>query len=361
MVKPILTLERVEKRFGATQAVHPTDLEMEKGEFIALMGPSGCGKTTTLRMIAGLEFPSAGRILRWENNDITTLPPWKRDAPMVWQNYALFPFKSVVQNVEFGLNQRRRHDRPTRRRKAMEWLDRLGIADFADRRIDQLSGGQRQRVAIARALALEPELLLLDEPLSALDAHLRVRMQSEIKRLHRELGITFVYVTHNQSEAFAMADRVAIMNGGRMEQLGPAREVYRAPATRFVAEFVGANNIFEGTVAEANGREVVFDTALGRFPAPVEGGLAAGSRGAFIVAADRIEVSDAPTGAPNEVAARVMAEEFVGSFVTLILETEAGVEITAQRQQSELDRLALQPGSAVHARWDPAHAYVLPT
>ena len=185
---PILALEQVSKSFGGTVALHPTDLMIEKGEFIALMGPSGCGKTTTLRLIAGLEYASAGRILMWSADDITQTPPWERDMPMVWQSYALFPFLSVLENVEFGLKQKRRLAGPDRRKRALEWLDRLGIAELANRSIHQLSGGQRQRVAIARALALQPEILLLDEPLSALDANLRLHMQSELKRLHNELG-----------------------------------------------------------------------------------------------------------------------------------------------------------------------------
>ena len=361
MAHPILRLEKVSKRFGDSVALHPTDLAIEKGEFIAVMGPSGCGKTTSLRMIAGLETPSEGRILMWETDDITHRPPWERSAPLVWQSYALFPFMTVAQNVEFGLKQRR-IARTERRRRAQEWLERMGIGDFANRKVDQLSGGQRQRVALARALALEPEILLLDEPLSALDAHLRLRMQSELKRLHKELGITFLYVTHNQSEAFAMADRVAILNAGRLQQIGRSQDVYRAPANRFVAEFVGANNIFQGKVKSITGDGAAFETQAGSFHAPINGHAPnIGGEASFLVAADRIDLSTTAPDAENSLPARVIAEEFVGSFVTVFLELETGQELKVQKQQSELEALGLEPGAALFASWRTESAFILPS
>ena len=199
------------------------DLEIAEGEFIALMGPSGCGKTTTLRMIAGLEEPTSGEV-RLAGERVNERKPWKRDTPMVWQSLALFPHLSVRGNVEFGLKMRGLRAKE-RRARTLKWLEQVGIADFANRNIAQLSGGERQRVALARALVTEPQILLLDEPLSALDPHLRVRMQAEITLLQRRLGITFVYVTHNQSEAFAMASRVVIMDHGLIQQIGAPREV----------------------------------------------------------------------------------------------------------------------------------------
>ena len=251
MDEPLLELDGLTKRFGEHEAVSGIDLEIAEGEFIALMGPSGCGKTTTLRMIAGLEEPTSGEV-RLKGERINERKPWERDTPMVWQSLALFPYLSVRGNVEFGLKMRRMPARE-RRARALKWLEQVGIADYANRNIAQLSGGERQRVALARALVTEPRILLLDEPLSALDAHLRVRMQAEITELQRRLGITFVYVTHNQSEAFAMASRVVIMDAGLIQQIGAPREVYRAPANRFVAEFVGTNNIIEGRVRRADG------------------------------------------------------------------------------------------------------------
>lgn len=359
---PILRLEQVTKRFGHTVALHPTNLAIEKGEFIALMGPSGCGKTTTLRMIAGLEFPTAGQILMWDRADITYQPPWERDMPMVWQSYALFPFLSVLENVEFGLKQKRLLVSTDRKKRAMEWLDRLGIADFADRSIHQLSGGQRQRVAIARALALQPEILLLDEPLSALDANLRLHMQSELKRLHAELGITFLYVTHNQSEAFAMADRLAILADGRIQQLGPASEIYRAPANRFVAGFVGAYSILTGRM----GAQGQVETAAGNFRALDGNRPPAGAEAAYLIAADQVTLapgSDAITTDPmaiNEAPAEVLTEEFTGAFVTIVLKLSDNSQMKVQMQQSTRDALAIGPGARMIARWPDSAGYILP-
>lgn len=350
----ILTLDKIEKRFGDAVALHPTSITVQKGEFLALMGPSGCGKSTTLRLIAGLESPSAGSIRNW-TRDITDLPPWERDMPMVWQSYALFPFMTVAENVTFGLKQKRRFAPPDRAKKATEWMERLGISALAARRVDQLSGGQRQRVALARALALEPEILLLDEPLSALDAHLRLQMQSELKRLHRELGITFIYVTHSQSEAFALADRVAIMNGGRLQQLSSARDVYHAPANRFVAQFVGASTILDGKAA-GGGR---FDTAIGPIHATAGMAAAPGAKVSLLIPADRVALSATPTGAQNEVAGVILTEEFTGAFVTLYIALPDGTEMKVQTQQAEIERLDIASGATVHATWPASATYVL--
>ena len=350
----ILTLNELKKSYEGTPALHPLSLKVKKGEFLALMGPSGCGKSTTLRLIAGLEEPCSGEIRLWEK-EITDLPPWERDLPLVWQSYALFPFMTVQQNVEFGLKQRRRMTSSRRQKKAGEWMERLDISVLASRTVQKLSGGQRQRVALARALALEPEILLLDEPLSALDAHLRLQMQSELKRLHGELGITFVYVTHSQSEAFSMADRVAILNEGRLQQIGASRDVYRAPANRFVAEFVGASTIITGTAHEARRIE----TALGMFVA--EGGHkpTPGQPATFIIPSNRVKLTSAASGVCNEVTATIITEEFTGSFVTIHLSLLDGTQMKVQVQQTDLDSLELTAGSILHASWPSEAAYVL--
>ena len=240
MSKPLVVFDKVEKRFADFTAVKPTSFEIAEGEFLAIMGPSGSGKTTTLRMLAGLEAPTGGEI-RLDGRVMNNVKPHERDTPMVWQSLALFPFMNARENVEFGLKMRG-VDAATRRRKALEWLERLGIGQFAERNVAKLSGGQRQRVALARSLVTEPKILLLDEPLSALDAHLVIRMQSVLTKLQKELGITFVYVTHSQSEAFAMADRVIIMAQGEIAQIGKAKDIYRAPANKFVAEFFQAED-----------------------------------------------------------------------------------------------------------------------
>ncbi len=286
MAEPLVVFRDVEKRFGDFVAVKRMNFEIYRGEFLALMGPSGCGKTTTLRMLAGLERPSEGDI-QLEGKSLLDVKPHERDTPMVWQSLALFPFLNVRQNVEFGLKMRGQ-DAASRRRKALDWIDRLGIGEFAERDVNSLSGGQRQRVALARALVTEPRILLLDEPLSALDAHLVIRMQSVLTKLQKELGITFLYVTHSQSEAFAMADRVAIMTHGEVAQIGKPRDIYRTPTTRFVAEFVGRNNIFSGTV-EIGG---TIATPVGRLM--VDPSLEAGEQVSFVVAADRMSVAVAP-------------------------------------------------------------------
>ena len=249
------------------------DFEIHKGEFLAIMGSSGCGKTTTLRMLAGLDAPTEGEI-RLAGKRINDLPTWQRDTPMVWQSLALFPFLTVRENVEFSLRMRG-VEKAERRQRVDKWLERMQITEFADRNVAHLSGGQRQRVALARSLVTEPEILLLDEPLSALDAHLKVRMQTVLSNLQRELGITFVYVTHSQSEAFSMADRVVIMSRGRIEQIGNPQEIYRAPRTKFVAEFLGSSNIFAGSVSHANGQSVKIATPAGEFERRAKCGQAA--------------------------------------------------------------------------------------
>jgi spermidine/putrescine transport system ATP-binding protein len=353
----MLEIDRLAKRYGRQTAVADVSLEIGKGEFVALMGPSGCGKTTTLRMIAGLEKPDGGEIRVWGRR-IDDDPAWARDTPMVWQSYALFPFLSVRRNVEFGLKQRGA-TAADRRGKAGEWMERMGIAALAERSPAQLSGGQRQRVALARALATEPELLLLDEPLSALDPHLKVRMQSELVRLHRQLGITFVCVTHSHSEAFAMADRVVIMNEGRVEQVGTPREIHRRAASRFVAEFIGGANILEGALHPGAGDAATIETPLG----PVRVAEAAGrsnGRASLVVAADRIAVSREARGGCNEFAGRVATLEYVGSAVTVFVEAADGTELAAQLSSRDLDAMPLAVGDAVHASWPADAGYLLP-
>ena len=237
---PDVELRSVSKRFGDVRAVDDVDLTVEQGEFISLLGPSGCGKTTTLRMIAGFEHPDAG-IVRLGGRDVTRLPAYKRDANTVFQSYALFPHLSVLDNVAYGLKQRGVPKRE-RAERAREMLRLVRLPEVDRRKPRELSGGQQQRVALARALVMEPRVLLLDEPLGALDLKVRKELQIELKRIQERVRIAFVYVTHDQDEALAMSDRVAVMNAGRIEQIGTPREVYDAPATPFVAEFIGDTN-----------------------------------------------------------------------------------------------------------------------
>jgi len=233
-------LEGVTRRFGEVIAVDAVDLQVVRGEFLSLLGPSGCGKTTTLRLIAGFEHPDAG-VVRIDGSDVSKLPPYRRPVNTVFQSYALFPHLSVLDNVAYGLKQRGL-GRRERRLRALEMLDLVHLPDLGRRRPKELSGGQQQRVALARALVMTPKVLLLDEPLGALDLKVRKALQIELKRIQQEVGITFVYVTHDQEEALAMSDRVAVMSHGRIEQLAPPQEIYDHPATDFVAGFIGDTN-----------------------------------------------------------------------------------------------------------------------
>jgi putative spermidine/putrescine transport system ATP-binding protein len=250
MAVPFLSIQHVEKSFGATKVVHDFNLDVAPGEFVSFLGPSGCGKTTVLRMVAGFEEASAGRILVGDK-DVTRLKPNQRNIGMVFQAYALFPNLTVAQNIGFGLRVAGASRADIDRRVA-EMLALIGLPQMADRYPYQLSGGQQQRIALARALAPKPKLLLLDEPLSALDAKVRVSLREEIRSIQKELGITTVFVTHDQEEALSISDRIAVMYGGKAEQVGTPFEIYNRPATTFVANFVGTLNVLEGTVADAS-------------------------------------------------------------------------------------------------------------
>jgi spermidine/putrescine transport system ATP-binding protein len=358
----LVEIDAVTKQFGDFKAVRDLDLGIESGEFLAIMGSSGCGKTTTLRMLAGLDAPSEGEI-RLSGERINELKTWERDTPLVWQNLALFPFLSVIENVEFGLRMRG-VGRQERNRRAMDWLERLGIDEFASRNIAQLSGGQRQRVALARSLVTEPPILLLDEPLSALDANLKIRMQAVLTELQKEVGITFVYVTHSHSEAFAMADRVVFMSEGLVEQVGTPETIYNRPRNRFVAEFIGGKNIIAGQVTErSDSGSVLVESSHGTFRVgPKEEKISAAEPGAEVtlcVGADRIDFADATDNAENQLACRIVSEEFVGSMVTVYLETDSGLELQVQRPYVEWSGSRLKKGGNVRVSWEADAARLL--
>ncbi len=273
--------------FGDVEALSDVSLSIADGEFFTLVGPSGCGKTTLLRAVAGLETPTAGRV-RIDGRDATGEPPEERGAGVVFQNYALFPHMSVWENVAYGLQF---HDLvESDDERVAELLDLVDLEAVADREPGQLSGGQRQRVALARALATKPDVLLLDEPLSALDARLRKRLRVQIRSIQRDLGITTVYVTHDQAEALAISDRVAVVNDGRIEQVGTPEAVYREPATRFVAEFVGDNNVFDGVVTGSGDRMDVGGAAT--LPLPSGTDTTAGERAAVSVRPEAVSIRD---------------------------------------------------------------------
>ncbi|MGW4471048.1 ABC transporter ATP-binding protein [Nonomuraea sp. NPDC004354] len=327
-----LEFQGLRRVFGKTVALDGLDLTIEPGELVALLGPSGCGKTTALRCVAGFEHPDAGAVLV-DGKDITGVPANKRDAGMVFQSYSLFPNLNVAENVAFGLRVRKT-PQAARRQRALELLELVGLPSHADRYPHQLSGGQQQRVALARALALSPRLLLLDEPLSALDAKVRVALREEIRRLQLDLGITTIFVTHDQEEALSIADRVAVLRSGRLEQCGTPAEVYDRPATPFVAEFVGTMNHLPGRVS--GDRVTVFGQLLP---------IAAGAEGTDV---DVLIRPEAVLVTPSEEGrAEVIAASFRGASVRLRLSVEGG-EVLADVPGHEAARLA--PGTRVTVR-----------
>ncbi len=264
-----LTIEKLTKRFGEAVALHAIDLRIEPGEIFFLLGPSGCGKTTLLRSIAGFYLPESGRIL-FGDDDVTRVPPHERNTGMMFQSYALWPHMTVAKNVAFGLEERRVSAAEIAQRVGQA-LDSVKMGPYAERKINQLSGGQQQRVALARALVVRPHCLLLDEPLSNLDTKLRIEMRTEIRRVCKEFGLTAIYVTHDQKEALSIADRLAIMEGGHIRQVGEPAEVYRAPHTKFAADFMGETNFLEGRVVSVSAGRVMVETPLRTFEAMVGG------------------------------------------------------------------------------------------
>jgi ABC-type Fe3+/spermidine/putrescine transport system ATPase subunit len=344
-VQPVLLLEKVVKRYGSVPALGPVDIAVEKGEFLTLLGPSGCGKTTTLHIIAGLTTPSEGR-LTLEGRDITRLAPPYRDMGLVFQNYALFPHRTIAENVGFGLRMRRT-SKPEISDRVGAMLDIVGLPGVEARYPHQLSGGQRQRVALARALVIEPSILLLDEPLSNLDALLRKRMRAELRDIQRRLGITTIFVTHDQDEAFEMSDRVVLMNGGHVEQVGAPDELYDAPQTRFAAEFIGEASLIEGRVEHAAGNEVLVAVgSLGVAARAVRPGLVAGDKAILMVRPERIELAAPGTSGATDLT--VASRIFQGDRIMFGLRAEDGLLFHCALPNREATR-AIETGAMVGA------------
>jgi putative spermidine/putrescine transport system ATP-binding protein len=338
--EPAVRLVGLVKRYGDVQAVAGIDLEIADGEFFSMLGPSGSGKTTTLRMIAGFETPTAGRV-ELHGRDVSPLPPYDRDVNTVFQDYALFPHMTVGDNVAYGLMVRK-VPKDERQKRAADALAMVRLDGYGDRRPGQLSGGQRQRVALARALVNRPRVLLLDEPLGALDLKLRQEMQIELKTIQKEVGITFIYVTHDQQEALTMSDRLAVFRGGRIEQVGSPAEVYERPRTSFVAGFVGASNLLRDEAAQA---------ILGR-------------PGTFTIRPEKIRLAGMgdPVG-PDEGTAlgRIDGVVYLGSDTRYLVTLDAGASLMVTRQNldtSSMDALALQ-GTPVRLVWRREHVYPL--
>jgi spermidine/putrescine transport system ATP-binding protein len=364
---PDIHLDRVSKRFADTVAVEELTLSIERGAFYALLGPSGCGKTTTLRMIGGFEDPSAGTVYLG-GQDVTGLPPYRRDVNTVFQSYALFPHLDVQRNVAFGL-ERRKLDKAEVKRRVAEVLELTQLAGFERRKPGQLSGGQQQRVALARALVNHPRALLLDEPLGALDLRLRKQLQIELKRIQREVGITFVHVTHDQEEAMTMADNIAVMNGGRIEQEGGATDLYERPATEFVAKFLGDCNLVDGTLGRnGGGGDMAEFTTHDGARLFVPGGRAAQLNGGGVrmgVRPEKLTLLPAGVAAPdgaNALHGRVEIASFLGTAIQYVVHTAGGEEFTAVEQNrlgAEPDSIG--PGREVTLAWDPAHSILVAT
>ncbi|RLL69116.1 ABC transporter ATP-binding protein [Streptomyces sp. Z26] len=358
-----IRLSGLAKEFGDFTAVHPLDLTIPEGSFFALLGASGCGKTTTLRMIAGLEEPTAGSVLLGDD-DITALPPHRRPVNTVFQNYALFPHLDVHDNVAFGL--RRRGIRSVRK-QVDEMLELVELGGMARRRPRQLSGGQQQRVALARALINQPRVLLLDEPLGALDLKLRRQMQLELKRIQTEIGITFVHVTHDQEEAMTMADTVAVMRGGRVEQLAAPAELYENPRTAFVANFLGTSNLLTARVTAADADELRLDASGSplRLPAARGNGVATDPGGQLLVGVrpEKITVThgadaDGVAAGRNRLDGRIRDASYLGVSTQYLVDTPACPAFAVYRQNTDPDP-RLVPGADVVLHWDPAHTFGL--
>jgi len=318
-----LRLEALHKSYGPIEAVRGIDLAVARGEFLTLLGPSGCGKTTTLRLVAGFEMPTSGAI-RLHGADITGAPPYRRPVNTVFQSYALFPHLSVGENVAFGL--RMRGVPPAQRQaRVQEALRGVALAGFEHRRPRELSGGQQQRVALARALVNRPEILLLDEPLGALDLLLRRQMQVELKVLHREVGITFIYVTHDQEEALAMSDRVAVMQAGRIEQVGTPTEVYERPHSRFVAGFVGETSLIEGEVAEVAGD--LLQVRAGGILMRARGQARRGAQVILSIRPERWKSGPQAAQTPNRLKGRLVEAVYAGSVLRQVVDLPGGIRI----------------------------------
>ncbi len=348
-----LEIRNLRKRFGSFTAVDDVSLKVGQGQFVCLLGPSGCGKTTTLRCVAGLEEPDSGDILIG-GREVTGDPPWKRDIAMMFQDFALFPHMSVAKQVGFGLEMLGKPKAEIRKR-VDEVLSAFEIAQLAERRPGSLSGGQRQRVALARAMITEPRILLLDEPIGALDYSLRETVMIELKQVQRRSGISFIWVTHDQNEAFSLGDLVVVMNHARIEQQGPPEAILQRPRTAFVAGFVQGNNVFHGKVAGLFDGMLRVETGFGSFLLPGEDGppRPAGSPASFSVRAERLRAADG-AATPNRLEARCLAVEYFGSIRRYILERP-------DREVLKLDQFGaepawIRPGEVAALGWSPQDA-----
>jgi spermidine/putrescine transport system ATP-binding protein len=353
----VVQLDKVRKQYGSFVAVHEADFAIGRGEFFAMLGPSGCGKTTTLKMIAGFEEPTSGRIVL-EGVDVSDVPPHKRNVNTVFQQYALFPHMSVFDNVAFGPRSKKLDESEIKRR-VTDMLDVVRLGDFADRRPAQLSGGQQQRVALARALVNYPSALLLDEPLAALDLKLREAMQIELKRIQREVGITFVFVTHDQGEALTMSDRIAVMSEGRVEQVGAPFDIYSRPQSLFVAGFIGSANLLPGTIASTDASGTRVDLVGGSQVVVAAGNsadnvqLAVGSHVTVMVRPEQMVV-----GSEGNLRITVTDTVYQGSSLRIVGQLGNGTEVAAV-VPVDPQRVTPASGDVLHLSWQITSPYLL--
>jgi spermidine/putrescine transport system ATP-binding protein len=357
-------LEDLTKSFKGAIAVDNIDLVVEEGEFFSLLGPSGCGKTTTLRMIGGFEEPTSGHVYLG-GDEVSALPPYKRNVNTVFQSYALFPHLNVADNVAYGLKRKKVSESAIKDR-VKEMLALVDLSGFTTRRINQLSGGQQQRVALARALVNSPSVLLLDEPLGALDLKLRKQMQLELKQIQQEIGITFIYVTHDQEEAMTMSNRLAVMNAGHLEQVGAPQEVYELPDTAFVAGFLGASNLLEGEVANTNGSVAKVELKAGstvalparRLPAE-HGPVRVGVR------PEKIHINEATNTEEerslNAIEATVVVSTYTGVSTSYECKSSGGSRIVVYAQNLGANSAPIADGTKVRLSWDPEHTFAVKT
>jgi spermidine/putrescine transport system ATP-binding protein len=358
-------LEDLTKSFKGTVAVDHIDLVVEEGEFFSLLGPSGCGKTTTLRMIGGFEEPTSGHVYLG-GDEVSALPPYRRNVNTVFQSYALFPHLNVSDNVAYGLKRKKVSESAIKDR-VQEMLTLVDLSSFTTRRINQLSGGQQQRVALARALVNSPSVLLLDEPLGALDLKLRKQMQLELKQIQQEIGITFIYVTHDQEEAMTMSNRIAVMNAGHLEQVGAPQEVYELPDTAFVAGFLGASNLLEGEVSNTNGSVAKVDLKAGstvalparRLPAE-HGAVRIGVRPEKIHIAETTDKEETER-ALNAIEATVVVSTYTGVSTSYECKSSGGSRIVVYAQNLGANSAPIADGTKVRLSWDPEHTFAVKT
>jgi len=352
---PMIVLDRVTRSFGSVRAVDDVSLEIAEGEFFSLLGPSGCGKTTTLRVIAGFEEADQGRVVL-AGEDVTFVSPRKRKVNMVFQDYALFPHMSVAENVAFGLKLKRVPGEEVRDRVA-EMLSVVQLEGYEGRSPAELSGGQRQRVALARALVNRPSALLLDEPLGALDLKLRREMQLELKQIQQRTGTTFVYVTHDQEEALTMSDRIAVMEGGVVQQVDAPRALYEGPATPFVADFIGTSNLIELEVSRRDGELAVMDLGEGmRLVARDPGGRPGPLR--ITVRPEKIRIGARAANGGSRVSGRVVEQIYLGSLSQTVVEVHSGERLTVH-ELSDDEAATLAPGEQVVLSWEERHSLVV--